>query len=244
MASVRVLSTSVFAGILSAALTACAGHPPIVAVAPVPAPVVIAAAPALPPGVSPTMTVPLMLPDGSYQTPNRGLSPDATLWHFRVALNVAALACRGAQGDAIVASYNAMLARRRTTLSAAETRFAAEWRHGGGDWRDRYDDAMTRLYNYFSLSPARTAFCTAAAEVLTDAATVPDDALPGFAAAQLPALDRPFTDVYRAFDAWRGVNRPAPLRAQPQTVAAIAVAPHITLATAHPRLELDPSVFQ
>ena len=151
MASIRTVST----GFLAATLSACAGHPPIATVAPLPAPVPLAAAPALPPGLSPTMTIPAMLPDGSYQTPNRDLTPAATLWHFRVALNVAALACRGTQGDEIVAAYNAMLKRRSSTLAAAETHYAAQWRDGGGDWRGRYDDAMTRLYNYFSLSPAR-----------------------------------------------------------------------------------------
>ena len=245
MASVRAVSAVLF---LAAGLTACASRPPVVAVAPVPAPVAVAAAPALPPGMSPTMAVPAMLPDGSYQTPNRDLTPAATLWHFRAALNVAALACRGTQGDEIVAAYNAMLTRRRTTLSAAETRYAAEWRDGGGDWRDRYDDSMTRLYNYFSLSPARPAFCAAAAQVLVDVATVPDTAMPGFAASELAVLDRPFTDVYRAFDAWRGARRPTPLpvqpHPQPQTIIAVAAAPRTAPPSVHPRLELDPSVFQ
>ena len=241
MASVRAVSAVL---LLSAALSACAGAPRAPVVAPIPAPVPLAAAPALPPGMSPTMTVPAVLADGSYETPNRDLTPAATLWHFRVALNVAALACRGTQGDEIVAAYNEMLTRRRSTLSAAETRYAAEWRGGGGDWRDRYDDAMTRLYNYFSLSPARPAFCAAAVRVLADAASVSDDAMPGFAVTALPALDQPFTDVYRAFDAWRGTSRPAVLQAQPQTVIAIAAAPRTAPSTVHPRLELDPSVFQ
>ena len=259
MASIRTVSI----GFLAATLSACASHPPIATVAPLPAPAPLAAVPQLPAGLSPTMTIPAMLADGSYQTPNRDLTPAATLWHFRVALNVAALACRGTQGDEIVAAYNAMLKRRGTTLAAAEAHYAAQWRDGGGDWRDRYDDAMTRLYNYFSLSPARPAFCATAAQVLTEAATVPDDALPGFASTQLAALDRPFTDVYRAFDAWRNAGRPAATDGQPRTVIAIAAAPRTapfasaaptatpvvpaarTVASAvHPRLELDPSVFQ
>ncbi len=246
MASIRAVSSGL---LLAAALSACAGRPAVVAIAPVPVPIPVAvAAPTLPPGMSPTSIVPAMLPDGNYQTPNRDLTAAAALWHFRVALNVAALACRGTQGDAIVASYNAMLARRRTTLSTAEARYAAQWQAQGGDWRDRYDDAMTRLYNYFSLSPARPAFCAAAAQVLTDEATMPDDALPGFAATELALLDRPFTDVYRAFDAWRGMSRPTPAQPQyqplPQAVIAIAAAPAPAPAMVHPRLEVDPSVFQ
>lgn len=235
--------------LLSAAtlLSACAGRPPVIAVAPPPpVPIQLAAMPALPAGMSPTAAVPAPLADGSFPTPNRDLTPAATLWHFRVALNVAALACRGADGDAIVAGYNAMLTQRRRVLATAETRFSAEWQRGGGDWRDRYDDAMTRLYNYFSLSPARPAFCAAAARVLGETATVSDDALPGVAVAELPALDRPFTDVYRAFDAWRTAQagQPLPARPEPQTVLALAAAPRTAPPGVHPRLELDPSVFQ
>ena len=232
--------------LLSAAfgLAACASRPPVIAVAPPPVvPLAIAAMPSLPAGMSPTAVVPAPLADGSFPTPNQDLTPAATLWHFRVALNVAALACRGAQGDSLVAAYNAMLTRRRALLSGAETRYAAEWKAGGGDWRDRYDDAMTRLYNYFSLSPARDAFCAVASKVIADSAPLSDDALPGFAAAELPALDRPFTDVYRAFDAWRNATRPVqPL--ETRTVYALAAAPRTAPPAAHPRLELDPSVFQ
>jgi hypothetical protein len=217
--------------VLLVALSACAGRTPVVIApsAPPPLPVAVAVAPSLPVGASPNMPVPLMRADGSFATPNAGLTPAATLWHMRAGLNVAALACRADEGTT-VARYNALLAMHRAALTSAEARYAAEFRAQGGNWRDRYDDAMTRLYNYWSMVPARAGFCAAAAQTLADAAGVPADALPAFAAERLPALDRPFTDFYRAYDAWRRA-------AVPQMVIAAAASP--TVARAEPRVAVD-----
>ena len=82
-------------------------------------------------------------------------------------------------------------------------RHAAEYGSATPAGRDAFDDAMTRLYNFFSQTPVRPAFCVAAANVaaalpITDAA-----ALPAFAAARLADLDQPFVDFYLAYDAWR-----------------------------------------
>jgi hypothetical protein len=192
-----------------ALLSACATRPPEIAVAPPLPPTVIAppAAPGLPAGASPNMRVPAMLADGSFPTPNRGLTPAATIWHLRAGLNVAALACR-ADEAAIVARYNGLLAAHKPALAAAESSYAAEFRVGGADWRDHYDDAMTRLYNYYATPPAQAAFCAAAAQVLADAAAVAPGALPAFAAERLPVLDHAFVEFYRKYDAWRRAAMP------------------------------------
>jgi hypothetical protein len=217
-------------------------------------------APAMPKGAFPGMIIPVALPDGSYPTPNRNLTPAAKIWHLRAALNVAALACRGPQEAVIVAGYNAMLAAQKPVLSTAEATYAKEYKAGGGDWQDRYDDSMTRLYNFFSQSPARESFCAAASGVLADGARVTPDRMPAFAAERLPVLEAPFTDFYRAYDAWRG--RAAPVRPVPGPLVAArqyaANTPVMTVTQARlqpvsqpsvpaapqPRLELDPSVFQ
>jgi hypothetical protein len=156
-------------------VAACASKPKEVAVAP--------------PPVVPTVTVYAPPPISPI---NRGLSQAATLWHMRVALNVAALACRGAQEAAIIQRYNAMLASNKATLAAAQATLTAEFKAGGGDWQDRQDDAMTRLYNFFSQAQARDAFCTAAAATLAEAETLTPAELPAYAAAVLPTLDAPF----------------------------------------------------
>lgn len=161
-----------------AAVTACASRPKEVAMVapPEPAPVPVH----ITPPISPI---------------NRGLSPAATVWHMRVALNVAALACRGAQEAVIVQRYNALLSAHKTTLASAETQLEAQYRAGGGDWQDRYDDSMTRLYNFFSQAQARDAFCTAAMATLTEAERLAPGELQAFAAAVLPTLDAPFAEM-------------------------------------------------
>ena len=169
------------------------------AIAPAPAPI----APPLPAGATPGMRVPVALADGSFPTPNQHLSAAATLWHLRAGLNVAALACPGVQGATITASYNAMLRQEKAALAAAEASYAAEFRQGGGDWRDRYDDSMTRLYNFFSQTPARHGLCAAAERALAMLSTAPAGTVATAAPVQLATIDQPFVEFYRAYDAWR-----------------------------------------
>ena len=211
---------------------------PPVAVAPLPAPPPAIAIVPMPAGASPGMTIPAVLTDGSYPTPSRGLSPAAAVWHLRVALNVAALACRGAARDAIVTRYNALLASQRAVFATAQAAVAQEFATSGkAGAQGAYDDAMTRLYNWYALAPAREGFCAAADRVLANASAAP---IAGYASAALAELDRPFTDFYRAYDAWR-YQRPAVATAM---IAAAAPARPAATATRAPRLEVDPAIFR
>jgi hypothetical protein len=216
---------------LATALTACASRPePVVAVAPVAPPPVAVPMPA---GTYPNMPVPALLADGNYATPNHAISPAASVWHFRAGLNFAALGCRGAQENAIVAGYNAMLSAQKPVLARAEATLASEFRATGGDaWRDAYDDAMTRLYNYYAFAPARAALCETANRLLAEA----QGAFPAFAAARLPELDRSFTDVYRAYDAWR--------QQRPQATYALAANTAMAPVQRAPWIEVDPAVLR
>ncbi|WBH15785.1 hypothetical protein [Sphingomonas radiodurans] len=170
--------SQVFAVVALVAMTACASKPKQVAVAPPPP------APVVPVYVAPPIS-PI----------NRSLSNAATVWHVRAALNVAALACRGAQEGAIIQRYNAMLTAHKATLAGAQATLSAEFKAGGGDWQDRYDDAMTRLYNFFSQAQARDAFCTAAAATLAETETLAPGEFQAYAAAVLPTLDAPFAEM-------------------------------------------------
>ncbi len=237
-------------------LAGCAQKPRTVAQVAPPVIMVPVPAPAMPKGASPTIVIPVALADGTYPTPNRNLTTSAKVWHLRAALNVAALACRGPQEVVIVAGYNALLSAQKPVLAKAEATYASEYKSGGGDWQDRYDDSMTRLYNFFSQSPARDDFCAAAGTVLAQSAGLTAEALPTFAAQNLPVLERPFTDFYRAVDAWRGRTvRPV----QPQLAVSRQYASNMPVQTitqarlqpisqpvppAQPRLKLDASVFQ
>jgi len=247
-ALLSVTALGLLAGCAQKPRTVAAVAPPVIMV-PVPAPV-------MPKGASPTIVIPVALADGTYPTPNRNLTTSAKVWHLRAALNVAALACRGPQEVVIVAGYNALLSAQKPVLAKAEATYASEYKSGGGDWQDRYDDSMTRLYNFFSQSPARDDFCAAAQTVLAQSAGLTAEALPAFAAQNLPVLERPFTDFYRAVDAWRGHTvRPV----QPQLIVSRQYASNMPVQTvtqarlqpisqpvppAQPRLKLDPSVFQ
>lgn len=220
------------AAVAIAVVTGCASRPKEVAVAvppPEPAPVPVYVTPP----ISPI---------------NRGLSPAATVWHMRVALNVAALACRGAQEATIVQRYNAMLATHKTTLASAETALEGQYRAGGGGWQDRYDDAMTKLYNFFSQAQARDAFCTQAAATLAETERLTPGELQSFAAAVLPTLDAPFAamlvprpviaaaapigvPVAAPVSTVLPMAAPAPVPAPAPAVAPRAVAPAVAVGT-------------
>ena len=247
-ALLSVTALGLLAGCTSKPRTVAQVAPPVIMV-PVPAPT-------LPKGAPPTIVIPVALADGTYPTPNRNLTTSAKVWHLRAALNVAALACRGPQELTIVAGYNALLLAQKPVLAKAEATYASEYKSGGGDWQDRYDDSMTRLYNFFSQSPARDEFCAAAGTVLAQSTGLTAEALPAFAAQNLPVLERPFTDFYRAVDVWRGRTvRPV----QPQLAVSRQYASNMPVQTitqarlqpisqpvppAQPRLKLDASVFQ
>lgn len=159
-------------------LAACAGRPTPVAVAVAPPPVAL---PMAPPAPTPI---------------NARLSPAATLWHLRSGLNVAALACRGEGEAATVTAYNALLARHRERLAAAQATYAAEYPARGA-----YDDAQTQLYNFWAQPRGRDAFCAAAREALTALEVAPTDALDAEAPAMLATLDAPFAPPWIAVDA-------------------------------------------
>lgn len=240
--------------IATALLAGCASKPaPLALQASAPPAPALGLMPQPPAGAYAGMTIPARLADGSYPTPNQSLGDAATLWHLRVALNVAALGCRGAGGDAITAGYNAMLDRGKTALAKANSAtIAAEGGQAG------YDEAMTRLYNFFAQPAAKAGFCAAAAAVTADAATVPADGLQAFAAGALARLDAPFVQFYRDYDAYRvqladWQNRRMRVAMQPvadQRGVAMAISAPVPIGAGSagngdtPRLAVDTAIFR
>jgi hypothetical protein len=162
------------------------------------------APPALPEGAMPNQPVPAHEPDGSFVTPNHHLSAEATSWHLRAALNVAALGCRDAYEHETVAAYNALLARHGAPLTSADLAVKAEYRaRFGAAGEDEHDREMTRVYNFFAQPPAQRRFCEAARQVLREAIATDPAAFAAFAAAALPRLEAPFTDFYRDVETYR-----------------------------------------
>ncbi|MDO7843958.1 hypothetical protein [Sphingomonas immobilis] len=165
-------------------------------------------APTLPEGFSESFVPPARDMTGAYLTPNRALTPEQAAWHLRVALNVAALGCRGEEREAVVAGYNRMLEAKRAPLAAAASAVEAKYRAvAGARWQAANDDAMTRLYNFFALPPAQRAFCAAARDVIAEAESVAPERFTDYAAAALPRIEAPFLVSFATFDAYRDTRR-------------------------------------
>lgn len=163
--------------------------PPFMALPPMPGP-----KPTPPASSAPNLKLPPKLADGTYATPNRSLSGAGTVWHLRVALNVAALGCNDA-AHTVANGYNDLIRTRSARF--AESYKAMTAQYGS---LDTLDVAMTRLYNYFAQPPAQPGFCAAAREVLAEVPAVPDAEFPAFAAKAMQRLEQPFLDFYGAYD--------------------------------------------
>ncbi|WP_188053132.1 hypothetical protein [Sphingosinithalassobacter sp. CS137] len=187
-----------------------------------------AAAPEPAAALPPTPPAPPQPPPGGMAdqpplpTPNRGLSPAATLWHLRAGLNVAALQCT--QADGIVPAYNRLLSVHSRALARAHEAVVDE--HAN---QLAYDRAMTGLYNYFAQPTGRDGFCGTAEEIAVAAAATDTAALPGFAATALADLDRSFTAYHAAWTDYRA--RLVAWRASGSGIPRIAYDPAVFLAS-------------
>lgn len=89
------------------------------------------------------------------------------IWHLRSGLNVAVLLCQGADNPAMVAAYNRALSVHKGLLSsAAQTEVDLYKSKGGKKWQDAYDDHMTKIYNGYSGTLTREAFCARSKAIL------------------------------------------------------------------------------
>ena len=206
---------------------------PAAIAAPVPAAVMLVedAEPALPKGAAPGFEPPAPDGAGGYLTPNRGLSGEETTWHLRVALNVAALGCRGA----LVDGYNALLTAHKAALAATADAVTMRYKaRFGQGWQAQHDDAMTRLYNFWALPPAQTSFCAAAQAVLAEVATLAPDALPGFAATALPRIEAPLVAFFADYDRWRTAHAGWAARHTRAPIVAVAAVTRMRMGPAEP----------
>lgn len=96
------------------------------------------------------------------------------LWHLRSGLNVAVLLCQGSDNAAMVASYNRVLTTHKPLLAeAAQIEVNLYKAKGGKKWQDAYDDHMTKVYNAYSGTLTREAYCSRSKAILTEAETAP-----------------------------------------------------------------------
>ncbi|MFN3452066.1 MAG: hypothetical protein ACK4ZE_07890 [Sphingorhabdus sp.] len=190
--------------IMVGAVAACAPAPVKVAPPPIPVPVLpppIPSMPLPPGGAALSMNIPPVGVDGVRVTPNRNLSRDEKIWHFRSALNVAALNCQGPVWGQIATEYNKFIIIHKVLLSKTSKTVDREYvaRYPGKNGLRVRDTRMTDLYNYFALPPVRAQYCDMSLRKLTEANTVPTGALPEYAIGGLADIDGVFVNFYDAY---------------------------------------------
>jgi hypothetical protein len=188
----------------TATLAACATKappPPPVRTVAVPPPVAIPPRPRPPGGAAITMQVPPIGIDGVRETPNRILSADESIWHFRSAINVAALTCGGVVWDPIATNYNSFIKVHKTRLAKASKAVDAEYkaRYPGQNGLRVRDGKMTDLYNYFALPPVKQQFCDMALAKSQEAVALPVGALPEYSVGALKDIDAIYLRFFDAF---------------------------------------------
>lgn len=173
-----------------------APRPPVVIPPPAPPPM-----PLPPGGAAMSMTIPPVGLDGVRVTPNRGLSRDEQIWHFRSALNVAALNCQGPVWGQIATEYNKFIVTHKLLLSKTSKAVDREYvkRYPGQNGLRMRDTKMTDLYNYFALPPVRAEYCDAALRKVREGNLVPKEALPEYAIGGLTDIDGIFVRFYDAY---------------------------------------------
>ena len=188
--------------------------------------------PVPPNSAAPNLVIPITDVNGRRLTPNVDLSPEQSLWQLRIALNVAALNCRGPDEAILVANYSRFLTTNRTAIARAERWVIADQgRRNGTNGIAARDSLSTRLYNYFAQPPVLRAFCERAFGIAGLAANEPTASILPFSVTQLAAIDQPFVDFYAAYDryradyaVWQRLNPPQST-VTPAVVAPSAVAP-------------------
>lgn len=191
--------------ILVTAVAACAPPPPVkVAPPPVqlpPPPPPTPAMPMPPGGAALSMTIPPVGLDGVRVTPNRGLSRDEQIWHFRSALNVAALNCQGPVWGQIATEYNKFIVLHKVVLSKTSKAVDREYvkRYPKQNGLRMRDTKLTDLYNYFALPPVRAQYCDLSLRKLTEANQLPKETLPEYAIGGLTDIDNVFVNFYDSY---------------------------------------------
>jgi hypothetical protein len=221
---------------LFGALAACAPKP--VPIPPPPPVVVIPPPPAMPlppAGAAVMMTIPALGMDGVRLTPNRGISRDEAIWHFRSAVNVAALNCQGPVWNMIAYNYNSFIKVHKTRLRTASKAVDGEYkvRYPGENGLRVRDTRMTDLYNYFSMPTVKQEYCDTALAKSTEVLTVPSSALPEYSVGALADIDGIFIrffDSYARYEIaladWKQrYGPPAPLVADP--LPPLVLAPNV-----------------
>ncbi|MGB3723764.1 MAG: hypothetical protein WA979_13230 [Pacificimonas sp.] len=246
----------IIASLLCGAMAACTPTPQVVE-APPPPPVKRADL-APPNAYYFNYVLPVRIADGRFDTPNVDLTEQERLFHFRSAMNVAALSCRENPEVDLSNDYNKLIGKYRLTLAKAnrtiEERFLREI-DGGKRARDAH---MTSLYNHFARPATLSKFCPVAERMLKEAVALPDTtaAITDYSQTATVELEKIYQAHFAAIEEYQVSYRKA-LAANGQPVPPIAtaavaeqvgspedtaVSPEVRAATAAAIAEVDASV--
>jgi cell division septation protein DedD len=203
---------TVYCSLAFATLLAGCAHQSRPVVFSTPAPVAVAE-PRPPAGAAKGLSLPSVDAAGHYATINSGVSDKEAVWHFRAALNVAALSCTD---QSIRDNYNQLLKSRKAVFASA---YASETARLHGSALDQH---QTRLYNFFAQPPAKIGFCRAADAEASQAVSVSAAEFPAYAVKALDRLEAPVTAFYAAYDRYR--HELAEWKANPHKPAAVMLA--------------------
>jgi|TARA_R100000501_G_scaffold17919_4_gene35121 hypothetical protein len=148
---------------------------------------------------------------GQFQTPNINLSEQEALFHFRAAMNVAALSCRVIPGMDVTAEYNAFIKKYVRTLAKAnrtvEQYYIAEV-EGGRAARDAH---LTALYNHFARPGTLSEFCPVAVKDVRAALDLPDTtaAITEYSQTATAALEKIFQNHFAEIEKYQVTYRQA-----------------------------------
>ena len=229
------LSRKIIVAGLLASVAACAPKPVAPPPPPPPPPVAIVIPPRpLPPGnASLTQILPGRGMDGRFVTANSNISGDRAFWQLKIALNVAAIGCRGTEEATLVSAYNNIIKTHAKVIKSTEktviTDLGKANKSNGIKERDRLS---TQLFNYFAQPPAQRAFCARANEIAQLVSSEPTAQVIAQAPGHLSRLDQPFIDFYEAYAAyqveaaaWDAKYAPAPVATTPVAPIATPIQP-------------------
>lgn len=192
-------------------LAACAKPAPaVVEVIPPPPPPppkveVIPFRPLPPGGAAYVMNIPRMGPGGLRQTVNVNLTDDEKVWHFRSGWNAAALNCTAPEYAPINQAYNRFVNDHHRALVRVNNRLEEQFRKSEGSRRAALlarEEKLTKVYNFFSLPPARRPFCVTMLELSNQAlATPPTDPI-AFALANFDFIQSPFNTFFEEYETY------------------------------------------
>jgi len=149
------------------------------------------------------MDIPRAGPDGRRITINTDLDEDLTIWHFRSALNVAALNCNDPAYDPITQAYSALLNKFERRLRTINTTIDRQYRAQAANTREAAmlrEVKMTQVYNYFANPGVRQEFCDEALAVSNEAIATPPEDLFLFASASLSRFESVFLSFFRNYE--------------------------------------------